>query len=97
MANRYSNIETIIKTGKGKVYDSVLFPHIELSDSDIVVMSKQGDRLDLLANEYYNDSSLWWVIAIKNNLTDVDLTLKEGLILRIPTRNEALQIESSLK
>lgn len=97
MANRYSNIETKIKVGKGKVYESILLPYIEPTDSDIVVMTKQGDRLDLLANEYYNDSTMWWVIAIKNNLTDVDLTLNEGIILRIPTRNEALQIQSSLQ
>jgi len=27
---------------------------------------KQGDRLDLLANRFYRDSRLWWLIAEAN-------------------------------
>lgn len=97
MENRYSNIPTIQKTGKGKVYDSVLLPNVDANDSDIVVMTVQGDRLDLLANEYYQDPSMWWVIALKNDMTEIDLSMKEGIILRIPSRNEAIQIKNSLK
>lgn len=97
MENRYSNIPTILKTGKGRVYDSVLLPNIDATDSDIVVMTVQGDRLDLLANEYYQDPSMWWVIALKNDMTEVDLSMKEGIVLRIPSRNEAIKIKNSLK
>jgi hypothetical protein len=97
MENRYSNIPTILKTGKGKVYESVLLPNVDATDSDIVVMTIQGDRLDLLANEYYQDPSMWWVIALKNDMTEIDLSMKEGIILRIPSRNEAIQIKNSLK
>jgi hypothetical protein len=28
---------------------------------------------------------MWWVIAIANNLTDIDLKLQPGTQLRIPT------------
>lgn len=97
MENRYSNIPTMLKTGKGRVYESVLLPNIDATDSDIVVMTVQGDRLDLLANEYYQDPSMWWVIALKNDMTEVDLSMKEGIVLRIPSRNEAIKIKNSLK
>jgi len=97
MENRYSNIPTMLKTGKGRVYDSVLLPNVDATDSDIVVITIQGDRLDLLANEYYQDPSLWWVIALKNDMTEVDISMKEGIVLRIPSRNEAIQIKNSLK
>ena len=97
MENRYSNIPTMLKTGKGRVYDSVLLPNIDATDLDIVVITIQGDRLDLLANEYYQDPSMWWVIALKNDMTEIDLSMKEGIILRIPSRNEATQIKNSLK
>jgi hypothetical protein len=97
MENRYSNIPTMLKTGKGKVYDSVLMPNVDATDTDIVVMTVQGDRLDLLANEYYQDSTMWWVIALKNDMTEIDISMKEGIILRIPSRNEAIQIKNSLK
>jgi hypothetical protein len=97
MENRYSNIPTMLKTGKGRVYDSVLLPNVDATDSDIVVITIQGDRLDLLANEYYQDPSMWWVIALKNDMTEVDISMKEGIVLRIPSRNEAIQIKNSLK
>ena len=97
MENRYSNIPTILKTGKGRVYDSVLLSNVDATDSDIVVITIQGDRLDLLANEYYQDPSMWWVIALKNDMTEIDISMKEGIILRIPSRNEAIQIKNSLK
>jgi hypothetical protein len=97
MENRYSNIPTMLKTGKGRVYDSVLLPNVDATDSDIVVITIQGDRLDLLANEYYQDPSMWWVIALKNDMTEVDISMKEGIVLRIPSRNEAIKIKNSLK
>ena len=97
MENRYSNIPTMLKTGKGRVYDSVLLPNVDATDSDIVVITIQGDRLDLLANEYYQDPSMWWVIALKNDMTEVDISMKEGIVLRIPSRNEAIKIKNSSK
>jgi hypothetical protein len=97
MENRYLNIPTILKTGKGRVYDSVLLPNINATDNDIVVITVQGDRLDLLANEYYQDPTMWWVIALKNDMTEIDISMKEGIVLRIPSRNEAIQIKNSLK
>jgi hypothetical protein len=56
-----------------------------------------GDRLDLLANEYYGDSTMWWVIALKNNLTDIDLTMQGGIKLRIPSTQEAAELKNSIK
>lgn len=97
MDNRYENIKTILKTGKGKVYDSTLLSYVEPTDTDIVILTTMGDRLDLLANEYYQDPSMWWVIALKNDMTEVDISMKEGIVLRIPSRNEAIQIKNSLK
>ena len=74
------------KTGKGLVYHSQLLPYIEPTDSDILIITEEEDRLDLLAYQFYGDSQLWWVIATYNNLTDVDIKLEPGLQLRIPAR-----------
>jgi phage tail protein X len=82
---RYDKIETQNKQGKGLVYNSVVLPHIEPVDTDILIMTNDGDRLDLLANHYFGDASLWWIIATANNLTDIDLKLKAGTQLRIPS------------
>ena len=84
MESRYENNEeknTI--TGK-RVYRSKIYPQIPLSDNDTYVASETGDRLDTLAYQYYNNSSLWWIIASANNIHNAPLGLKDGTILRIP-------------
>ena len=66
--SRYSDIE-ILRTLKGnRYYATNFYPTIPLSDSDIYVITDERDRYDLLANQYYNDSSLWWIIASANPL-----------------------------
>jgi len=82
---RYDKIATQNKQGRGLVYNSIVLPYVEPVDTDILIMTNDGDRLDLLANHYFGDSSLWWVIATANNLTDIDLKLKSGTQLRIPS------------
>jgi hypothetical protein len=88
---RYTNINIYNKNNKGLVYDSVVLPHIEPHDNDVLIMTTAEDRLDLLANHYYDDPSMWWIIAAANNLIDIDLKLKEGTQLRIPTNPSVIQ------
>jgi hypothetical protein len=38
----------------------------------------------LLAFKYYGDISLWWIIALANDMDDANFTLKSGLNIRIP-------------
>lgn len=94
--NRYENVDTAI-INKKKVYTGTTLPYVEPTDTDIVILTTITDRLDLLADEYYGDSSMWWVIALKNNLTDIDMVLEPGTILRLPTRANALHIKESIK
>jgi nucleoid-associated protein YgaU len=85
MAGRYdNNFEKKLKDGR-MVYKSKIYPSIPKSDEDIYVVIQGGDRLDTLAHQYYEDSSLWWIIASANNIHDPSFTVKEGTILRIPT------------
>ena len=85
MNNRYTYNETL-KTKVGKTYlSSTIYPRIKPSDNDLYIISQAGDRLDLLANKYYGDRSLWWVIAVANNINDASFYVKEGLQLRIPS------------
>lgn len=81
---RYNNLSVEFKNTKGLVYNSILLPYIEPVDSDILIITEEDDRLDLLANQFFGDASLWWVIATYNNLTDIDTKLEPGLQLRIP-------------
>ena len=94
MINRYKNIPKTKIDGK-VVYKTSRYPEVPLSDSDIYVYTSQGDRFDILAQQYYNDSSLWWVISIANtsnpgnnlptNLPQNNLVIPEGIQIRIPS------------
>ena len=85
--DRYQNIKKFINTKSKKVYYANLkYPSIPLSLNDIYVITTAGDRLDLLANQYYQDSSLWWIISLANGeLPQDSLYLPLGTQLRIPS------------
>jgi hypothetical protein len=84
MASRYENNKSKKLNDGRNVYRSRIHPEIPLRDDDIYVASETGDRLDTLAYQYYEDSSLWWIIASANNIHNAPFGLKDGTILRIP-------------
>ena len=86
MASRYQYATPLSnKYTKKKYLGSVLYPKIKPNDNDLYIISQQGDRLDILANKYYNDSSLWWIIAVANNLNNASLSIESGIQMRIPS------------
>ena len=66
-------------------------PKVEKSISDIYIYTRFGDRLDLLANEYYGDRTKWVYLAAVNNLTNMNVT--PGTQLRIPPDPDGLTSE----
>tara|TARA_R110000823_G_scaffold206606_1_gene337278 strand:- start:175 stop:477 length:303 start_codon:yes stop_codon:yes gene_type:complete len=75
------------RTTEGKRhYKAAKYPEIPLSISDIYIITTVEDRLDSLANHFYNDVDLWWIIAIANpDIVRRDsFRLKSGLEIRIP-------------
>jgi nucleoid-associated protein YgaU len=84
--NRYNN-PTVLSTPQNKPYwKGKQYPNIPLSEFDVYVITTVGDRLDLLAYQFYNDSTLWWVIAMANNNITKGLMFPEpGTQLRVPT------------
>ena len=80
------NSNDILSTAQGiKYYKAKKYPPIPPQESDIYVVTVQGDRLDLLANIYYNDPTLWWVISVANsNITFGSMFPEPGVQLRIP-------------
>jgi len=70
--NRYSTIQTVknINENVGTLgdvyYKPNYYPEIPLREDDIYVLTDVGDRLDLLANQFYQDPSLYWIIACAN-------------------------------
>jgi hypothetical protein len=91
--NRYQSISTI-KINNKPCYQTTRYPEIPLNENDVYVYSSQGDRFDILANQYYGDQSLWWIISIANtavagtslpsDLKQDSLIIPEGIQIRIP-------------
>lgn len=85
---RYQDIKILKDSSvlKGvRFYSTVKYPEIPLSPNDIYVLTNEGDRLDLLAQQYYGDVNLYWIISIaNNNLQQNSFSLPPGSQIRIP-------------
>lgn len=85
MNYRYQNIEVIKSAATGsEYYVNNIYPEIPPTNDDNYIITVLGDRLDLLANDFYGDSSFWWVIASANSLSGDSLVVEPGTQLRIP-------------
>tara|TARA_B100001123_G_scaffold436924_1_gene568190 strand:- start:1479 stop:1784 length:306 start_codon:yes stop_codon:yes gene_type:complete len=84
MANRYkySKIKKDRQT-KNRVLETTIYPKINEEENDIYITAKYGDRLDLLANRYYGNVELWWIIAQANHIEGT-MFVTPGTQLRIP-------------
>jgi phage tail protein X len=95
--NRYQNIPKE-KINGNVVYRTSRYPEVPLSENDIYVYTTQGDRFDVLAQQYYRDSSLWWIISIANTnvFNQSSLIIPEGLQIRIPSNYANIITEFNL-
>jgi len=84
MASRYENNQTKRLNDGRRVYRSKIYPNIPKKDNDIYIVTQGGDRLDTLANQFYDNPSLWWIIASANNIHDAPFSLPDGTVLRLP-------------
>tara|TARA_B100001094_G_C17687977_1_gene556681 strand:+ start:44 stop:340 length:297 start_codon:yes stop_codon:yes gene_type:complete len=81
---RYNNTKKITRDGV-RAYSTTFYPKIPLQDSDKFIAVTRGQRLDTLADQYYGDTTLWWIISKANNLTGAEIQLDPSKTYRIPT------------
>jgi len=89
---RYGGIQQIRNTNinagplRAPYYKTVLYPEIPPNPNDIWVITDFGDRLDLLANQFYGDVTLYWIISLgnPNYISFGSLFINEGTQIRIP-------------
>ena len=86
--SRYINTITKRKPNGDRVYSYTLYPKIPIQNSDIFINPTYGDRLENLANQYYGDSTLWWIIAQANGIKGFTALYTKNFEgeLRIPTQ-----------
>ena len=91
MASRYQTIQTTKLNVTGSLYYVTnVYPEIAPTDNDYYVITTVDDRLDLLAYDFYQDSSLWWVISSANALPGDSIYPPVGVQLRIPTNIQSI-------
>lgn len=83
---RYETTPILTTDSNDRYYSNVIYPEIPARFEDQYVITNEGDRFDVLAQQYYNDSSLWWIISIANRaLTQGSYYITPGTQIRIPT------------
>ncbi len=84
--SRYTSTPIITTPDQPKRrYINVKYPEITRDFADIYVYASLGDRYDLIANSYYNDTELWWIILRANPNQPADsLYPNPGDQIRIP-------------
>ena len=78
--------DTLIKIDSNtnkRVYRTIRYPEIIPGDNDVYIISTVGDRLDILAQRYYNDASMWWIIAHANKIKGT-IFIEPGTNMVIP-------------
>jgi len=91
--DRYSNIVQKQRWDGKRVYVTTHYPEIPQSSSDIYIVSNDTDYLDILAHKYYGDASLYWIIALANNIGKGRMSVEGGLQIRIPTNISSILSE----
>jgi len=91
MITRYDITTNIQTSYNGKnFFGTRTYPIIQPQDTDTIYITTDMDYLDYLAYKFYGDSSLWWIIAMANNLGSGRLSVKYGIQLRIPVNIEQI-------
>ena len=82
---RYKNNTIKKDINNVRHYKPRLIPNVPIKDTDIFVYPLYGDRFDTIAQRYYNDSNLWWIIAKANEISNGKISPAPLKKLRIPT------------
>ena len=86
---RYDTIPRVGDKGVARIGTADL-PKFEESNTDILLIATEGDRCDLISQEYYGTPDFWWYIASVNNLKSNNI--EAGTQLRIPISTEQAKI-----
>jgi hypothetical protein len=86
--NRYQDLAITKDSNGRRKFVTTFVPLFDKSDNDIYVITDPLDRLDLLANQFYGDSTAWPIIASANSLGLGSLNIESGKQLRIPDPNK---------
>lgn len=88
--NRYARTPIIIYNRKYGTSQAIPAIRDNIENGNISTtkyITKENERLDILAGKYYGDGRLWWIIAAASGI-GWGLQMPPGTILKIPSIND---------
>lgn len=83
--SRYNNTGITFDKNEKRRLASTILSNISTAVTDVYIQITSADRLDKIANKFYNDATLWWIIAAANpSLRRGSIVVPPNIILRIP-------------
>ena len=89
---RYTTANTLRDTKEKRYLSTTLIPPMPISTSDTYIVVTTPERLDKLANTFYGDARLWWIIAAANGLGKGTIIVPSDSRLRIPSAANVQQV-----
>lgn len=89
---RYITTPVIKTTLEKRRYATTLLPVVPQSINDTYIQTTSLERLDILAQTFYDDISLWWVIAAANGIGKGSIIVPENTKLRIPAKIDIINL-----
>ena len=92
MRNRIQSAITKRSVDLKRYYKPLKYPTIQPTSSDLYIVTSIGDRLDLLAYQFYKDTRLWWIIANANVgiIRRDSFALQPNIQIRIPRNIDSI-------
>lgn len=81
---KYDNSKLLRDENGTRYLNRIEYPVIPIQDSDITIRGVIGQRFDNLANKYYGNPKLWWIIARANNQNNGSMYTEISKEYRIP-------------
>lgn len=94
--SRYSTNSILSDAAGMRRLESLILPIVPLSKDDVYIQTTSIERLDKLANNFYGDSTLWWIIAVANGLGKGTIIVPKNSKLRIPSDTNIQQLINAL-
>lgn len=86
MVEKYTSQLSIEKPEMGKpYYRTILLNSIPEDRFEFSIVTRGIQRFDNLAQQYYQDSTKWWIIAKANGMVDGSIFIKPGTRIKIPS------------
>ena len=83
--SRYDTVRRVSETKLPRIGTADI-PKIGDQNSDILLIATDGDRCDMISQQYYGTPDFWWFIASVNKLKSNNI--EAGTQLRVPVSTE---------